>query len=188
MDGRSTSAEWDWYWLLREPERKRLLAWFTDDGVEPDQYAAAMFPGESVDRAMAEWYNAVTLSDMAAWLSRGKCPPFGVECLTTYPIWEVFGPDFDPAPYDNVTVTEYPGSPGADVCTAQEGSEAPGASWAAIVGPGEVAAMLGVKRETVRMWRVRGLLPAPGRVISNIPLWDAGVILEWARATGRLAA
>ena len=48
--------------------------------------------------------------------------------------------------------------------------------------------MLGVKRETVRMWRVRGLLPAPGRVISNIPLWDAGVILEWARATGRLAA
>ena len=63
------------------------------------------------------------------------------------------------------------------------------ASIAACDAPGSKTVPLDMNASFLdRRGHLRGLLPAPGRVISNIPLWDAGVILEWARATGRLAA
>ena len=61
-------------------------------------------------------------------------------------------------------------------------------TWSDIVGPGEVAELLGVKVQTVAMWQLRKVLPMPSRVISRIPLWSRSEILDWAAETGRLVA
>ena len=51
----------------------------------------------------------------------------------------------------------------------------------------EVADRLGVKRETVAMWKVRGLLPPARWTISGEDAWDWYLDIEpWARQTGRL--
>lgn len=55
-----------------------------------------------------------------------------------------------------------------------------------IVGPQEIALMLGVQVNTVHAWTKRGLMPAPERVISKVPLWTSDVISAWAASTGRL--
>jgi predicted DNA-binding transcriptional regulator AlpA len=55
-----------------------------------------------------------------------------------------------------------------------------------IVGPQEVAERLGVQVNTVHIWKKRGILPRPARVISGVPLWSTGAIDAWALATGRL--
>lgn len=57
-----------------------------------------------------------------------------------------------------------------------------------LVGPQEVAERLGVQRETVHRWRVRGVLVDPEWVISGVPLWRWQTVHRWARATGRLPA
>jgi predicted DNA-binding transcriptional regulator AlpA len=54
------------------------------------------------------------------------------------------------------------------------------------VGVLEIAERLGVKRQTVSMWKLRGLLPEPDRLVSGQPAWDWPVIEAWARQTGRL--
>ncbi len=55
-----------------------------------------------------------------------------------------------------------------------------------LVGPGEVAAMFGVKRSTVYTWlSVTKILPVPFYV-SGHPLWPAEVIEDWGVETGRL--
>lgn len=55
----------------------------------------------------------------------------------------------------------------------------------AIVGPIEIAQRLGVRRQTVRMWRSRGTLPDPLVVISGVPIWWWPDIRRWAMETGR---
>jgi predicted GIY-YIG superfamily endonuclease len=55
------------------------------------------------------------------------------------------------------------------------------------VGALEVAGFLGVKRETVAMWKIRGLLPPARWVVSGEDAWDWAEDIEpWARQTGRL--
>ena len=55
------------------------------------------------------------------------------------------------------------------------------------VGGKEVADRLGVKRETVAMWKLRGLLPPPRWTISGEDAWDWTEDIEpWAKRTGRL--
>ena len=54
------------------------------------------------------------------------------------------------------------------------------------MGHQEIAAMLGVKEQTVRTWRQRdSTFPAPLMTISGTPIWDAASIRKWATATGR---
>ncbi|HSH59429.1 MAG TPA: hypothetical protein VK988_07270 [Acidimicrobiales bacterium] len=54
------------------------------------------------------------------------------------------------------------------------------------VGVVDIAKRLGVRQQTVAMWRYRGLLPeAPWRV-SNQPAWNWPDIRRWAEANGRL--
>lgn len=53
------------------------------------------------------------------------------------------------------------------------------------VGLLEIAERLGVKRQTARMWRQRGVLPAPRWLVSGLPAWDWPDIARWARETGR---
>ena len=55
-----------------------------------------------------------------------------------------------------------------------------------LVGPAEVAQLLGVKADTVYQWVNRGLLPEPWDVISGTRLWPRHVITDWAMSTGRL--
>lgn len=57
-----------------------------------------------------------------------------------------------------------------------------------IMGPQEVADFVGVKEQTVRSWRTKGLLPEPDRMISRVPIWSAGRIIRWAVTTGRVTA
>lgn len=54
------------------------------------------------------------------------------------------------------------------------------------VGAAEVAARLGVKRQTVQTWRHRNLLPAPRWTVSGQPAWEWAEIETWAKRTDRL--
>lgn len=53
------------------------------------------------------------------------------------------------------------------------------------VGVAEIADRLGVKRQTVAAWKVRGLLPEPDLHLAMGPLWAWSVIEQWAEETGR---
>lgn len=55
-----------------------------------------------------------------------------------------------------------------------------------IVDAQSIADRLGVKRETVWMWRSRQLLPAPDWQLACGPIWMWETIREWAEETGRL--
>ena len=55
-----------------------------------------------------------------------------------------------------------------------------------VYGPMELAAIAGVKYETVRTWRARGVTPEPDAVISRVPLWLESTIVGWLEETGRL--
>lgn len=57
-----------------------------------------------------------------------------------------------------------------------------------LVGPHEVAAMLGVAPNTVAVWRYRRLMPDPAGTLSGTPLWRSADVARWARRTGRLPA
>jgi hypothetical protein len=56
------------------------------------------------------------------------------------------------------------------------------------VGLSEIADRLGYPRQTAKQWHsMRHVLPEPGPgTVSGKPWWDWGVIVEWARETGRL--
>ena len=57
------------------------------------------------------------------------------------------------------------------------------------VGALEVAGRLGVRRETVAMWKQRDLLPPARWTVSGQDAWDWNEdILPWATATRRLPA
>lgn len=54
-----------------------------------------------------------------------------------------------------------------------------------LMGVAEVAALVGVKPGTVRIWRVRGdrmrhPLPEPDWIISGVPIWLGETIRAWA--------
>ena len=57
-----------------------------------------------------------------------------------------------------------------------------------LVGPGEVAILLGVQRATIRQWRKRGQMPPPMMTLlagsgkgDRLPVWRTDDIMEWAR-------
>lgn len=56
----------------------------------------------------------------------------------------------------------------------------------------EIAELLNVKPQTVRMWRYRGeelrdpMPPAEWTVSGSVPVWREETILAWARESGRL--
>ena len=54
-----------------------------------------------------------------------------------------------------------------------------------MLGPHEVAALLGVKPGTVAAWLWRGVMVAPDATISGVPLWRRDTIVTWAAETGR---
>lgn len=54
-----------------------------------------------------------------------------------------------------------------------------------LLGPEELAGLLGVGRSTVRQWRHRGHLPECDQVISGLPLWRRDTVWYWAVSTGR---
>lgn len=55
-----------------------------------------------------------------------------------------------------------------------------------IVGPAEIADLLGVHANTINAWKVRDLdFPAPIRRLRGIDLWDRREVLAWAERTGR---
>ncbi len=54
-----------------------------------------------------------------------------------------------------------------------------------IVGPSEIAVMLGVHRVTVDRWRRDGVLPPAEAELNRGPVWSRSVIVEWAGVTGR---
>jgi very-short-patch-repair endonuclease len=61
-----------------------------------------------------------------------------------------------------------------------------------LIGPQEVAELLGVEPNTVHQWRKRGdtirggAMPDPTAVISGVPLWTTEDIVNWARGSGRI--
>lgn len=54
------------------------------------------------------------------------------------------------------------------------------------VGLIEIAARLGVQRNTVDVWRQRDLLPQPDWTVGGRPAWNWPTIRSWAEQTGRL--
>lgn len=55
-----------------------------------------------------------------------------------------------------------------------------------IVGPAEIADLLGVHANTINAWKARDLdFPAPIRRLRGIDLWDRREVLAWAERTGR---
>lgn len=55
------------------------------------------------------------------------------------------------------------------------------------MGAAEVAAFLGVKRETVHMWQFRGNMPQASWIVNGAPAWNMPDVVGWAIATDRLA-
>lgn len=57
-----------------------------------------------------------------------------------------------------------------------------------VYGPHEVAALAGVRPQTVAIWRQRhrGEMPDPDATISGVPLWLEDTIIPWLRETSRL--
>jgi predicted DNA-binding transcriptional regulator AlpA len=55
-----------------------------------------------------------------------------------------------------------------------------------LLSPADIAALLGVKRETVYVWINRHRLPLPIRRAAGSPLWHREEIAMWALTTGRL--
>lgn len=55
-----------------------------------------------------------------------------------------------------------------------------------LVGVAEIADRLGVRRQTVAQWKIRGLLPVTVADLACGPVWEWKVIETWAKATGRL--
>lgn len=55
-----------------------------------------------------------------------------------------------------------------------------------LVGVAEIAARLQVKPQTVSMWKIRGLLPAPFVALRMGDVWSWPTIASWAARTGRL--
>jgi hypothetical protein len=53
------------------------------------------------------------------------------------------------------------------------------------VGVVEISERMGVRPQTVAMWRYRGLLPDPRWSVSRQPAWDWDDIIAWAQRTGR---
>jgi hypothetical protein len=54
------------------------------------------------------------------------------------------------------------------------------------VGAVEIAERLGVRQQTVAMWKWRGLMPEPRWTVSSMPAWNWPDVRDWARASGRL--
>ena len=48
-----------------------------------------------------------------------------------------------------------------------------------LVGPRDVAERLGIPRNTVLAWKLRGQLPEPELIISRIPIWRWETIHAW---------
>src|ERR1700733_4486311 len=72
------------------------------------------------------------------------------------------------------------------VRTGQARREVTGRSPCEPVGGLEIAGRLGVRRETVAMWKQRGLLPPARWTVSGEDAWDWALDIEpWARETGR---
>lgn len=53
------------------------------------------------------------------------------------------------------------------------------------VGADDIADRLGVKRQTVAMWRYRKLLPEPSWTVSGRPAWNWPNVQRWAKETNR---
>jgi hypothetical protein len=55
------------------------------------------------------------------------------------------------------------------------------------LGENEIAALLGVKPNTVHVWRVRGQdqFPEPEGYIGRTPWWSRALIIAWAKRTER---
>ena len=51
-----------------------------------------------------------------------------------------------------------------------------------------IASRLSVARQTVDMWRHRGILPQPDYPQLTFPVWEWPTIEAWAIETGRLKA
>lgn len=86
---------------------------------------------------------------------------------------------FDPATF--LQVDEYV----ADACAVVEESSTIDEMDADPVGVKDIAERLGVKQQTVSMWRYRGILPEPKWIVSDAPVWQWTDIERWARKTGR---
>ncbi len=67
----------------------------------------------------------------------------------------------------------------------QDGREDDRASAGELVGPVEVAELLGTKANTVHAWASRQLLPAPWATVSGTRLYRRDDIEQWAAETGR---
>jgi hypothetical protein len=58
-----------------------------------------------------------------------------------------------------------------------------------IVGPAEIADLLGVEANTINVWKVRHSdFPAPIRRLKSGDLWDVREVRTWAERTGRFPA
>ena len=58
-----------------------------------------------------------------------------------------------------------------------------------LVGPSEIAGMLGVHRQQVTRWRRNGKLPDPVAVLQgDRPVWHRSQIVTWAKKNGKVLA
>ena len=54
-----------------------------------------------------------------------------------------------------------------------------------LVGPSEIATLLGVHRVTVDRWRRDGVLPPAEAELNRGPVWQRASIVLWAEQTNR---
>ncbi len=58
-----------------------------------------------------------------------------------------------------------------------------------LAGPAEIAERLGIKANTVNVWKVRHSdFPSPVRKLRTGEIWDMREVVEWATRTDRIPA
>ena len=152
------AGEWDWYWTLEAPERKRIATYWCGGTIAPDM-AADWFG------SMARWLELSRQADIPRVLRSPSmrdrdCPPaLGGIAWTSLVSVEQF------APIDEVADLE----------------DVPDESGR-LVGLAEVAAMLGKPLTTVSSWYRRGRAPMPLASLKCGPVWTVADWQGWVPA------
>ena len=174
-------GHWDWFYDLPAREQNRLRYYMTPGGLEPDEWAATN-DFDDVESAMSYWRGLVqeARSEWDDWEEPEPEDGFTarlIECdddewayilgqlarRRTYGVQATLGVVDHELPDEVATPIRVPKS-------------------VSLMGCGELAALVGVKPNTIVQWCRRSKMPAPSEIMGGRRYWTRAVAVEWAES------